>query len=142
MVALHVIHPIVLRAEDLRIDPRASNDPYTIAQMVEDSYGADSFPLPSHGWPPPNEVTQWLDAATVVLATENLLVRSAGSYIAALAMSDFDSVVDANGVSRVRRRHSSSDILHWLEASALLLTKQTTETSSSSLGPFIFTFAR
>ena len=68
MVALHVIHPIVLRAEDLRIDPRASNDPYTIAQMVEDSYGADYFPLPSHGWPPPNEVTQWLDAAPLLFS--------------------------------------------------------------------------
>ena len=92
--------------------------------MVKDSFGADSYPLSSHGWPPPNKVNEWLDAATIVLTTDDsLLVRSVGSHIAALAMSNSDSVVDADGVSRVTwRRHSSSDIHHWLEASALLLT--------------------
>ena len=122
MVA-RLVHPIVLRAEDLRIDPRASN-PYTIALMVKNSFGADSYPLSSHGWPPSNEVNKWLNAATILLTTDDsLLVRSVGSHIAALAMSNSNSVVGADGLPHVTwRRHSSGDIRHWLEASALLLT--------------------
>ena len=76
MVAL-LVHPIVLRAEDLRIDPWASN-PYTIALMVKDSFGADSYPLSSHGWPPSKEVNKWLDAATILLTTDDSLLVSSG----------------------------------------------------------------
>ena len=134
MVALFLT-PVALHAGDSRIDPRASHDPCTIAKMVQIRFHADSSPLLSHGgeWPHPDTVAQWLDAAAIVLETETLLIRSAGSFIAALAMADFDSANHADDFSYVGQRLSPSDIHHWLEASSALLLLLTTKSNATSL---------
>ena len=103
--------------------------------MVQIRFHADSSPLLSHGgeWPHPDTVAQWLNAAAIVLETETLLIRSAGSFIAALAMADFDSANHADDFSYVGRRLSPSDIHHWLEASSALLLLLTTKSNATSL---------
>ena len=114
-----LVCPSLLRAEGLRTDSRAPN-PYIVALMMGDSrFRADGYPLFSGERPPPEEVHKWLEAAALLLTTdESSLVRSMSPHIVAPTMRDGKLDADGHPLFPVKRP-PPEEVHKWLEAAAL-----------------------